>query len=121
MREPRFSTSTADPLESWRDVGFAGAAWADGGDGNVLTGRTPGIPLDDRGRAQAGALAARLADVPLDAIITSPLDRCRETAEAIAAARESMLDMQHRAVSAVREWNAALGPRAVYLVCWPAM
>ena len=30
---------------------------------------------------------------------------------------ESMLDMQHRAVSAVREWNAALGPRAVYLVC----
>ncbi len=25
--------------------------------------------------------------------------------------------MQHRAVSAVREWNVALGPRAVYLVC----
>jgi broad specificity phosphatase PhoE len=58
------------------------------GTGTVLTGRTPGIPLDDRGRAQAGALAARLADVPLDAIITSPLDRCRETAEAIAAARD---------------------------------
>ena len=84
----RFPTSPTDPLESWRDVGSAGAAWADGGDGNVLTGRTPGIPLDDRGRAQAGALAARLADVPLDAIITSPLDRCRETAEAIAAARD---------------------------------
>ena len=28
-----------------------------------------------------------------------------------------MLDMQHRAVSAVRDWNAALGPDAVYLVC----
>ena len=58
------------------------------GTGTVLTGRTPGIPLDDRGREQAAALAARLADVPLDAIISSPLDRCRETAEAIAAARD---------------------------------
>jgi probable phosphomutase (TIGR03848 family) len=58
------------------------------GTGNVLTGRMPGIPLDDRGQEQAKALAERLADVPLDAIITSPLDRCRQTAEAIAAARD---------------------------------
>jgi probable phosphomutase (TIGR03848 family) len=57
------------------------------GTGTVLTGRTPGIPLDDRGREQAAALAARLADVPLDAIVTSPLDRCRQTAQVIAAAR----------------------------------
>jgi probable phosphomutase (TIGR03848 family) len=58
------------------------------GTGHVLTGRTPGIPLDDRGREQARALAARLAAVPLDAIVTSPLERCRQTAEAIAAARD---------------------------------
>ena len=30
---------------------------------------------------------------------------------------ESMLDMQHRAVSAIREWNAKLGKDATYLVC----
>ena len=30
---------------------------------------------------------------------------------------ESMLDTQHRAVAAVREWNARLGPDATYLVC----
>ena len=36
------------------------------GTGHVLTGRTPGIPLDDRGREQAAALAARLAEVRLD-------------------------------------------------------
>jgi len=30
---------------------------------------------------------------------------------------ESMLDMQHRAVSAVRDWNARLGPDAAYLIC----
>ena len=55
--------------------------------GSVLTGRMPGIGLDDRGRGQAAAVGARLADVPLDAIISSPLQRCRETAAAIAAAR----------------------------------
>lgn len=139
------------------------------GTGHVLTGRTPGIPLDDRGREQAAALAARLAEVRLDAIVTSPLERCRQTAEAIAAAHdgeplpvkedeqfaevnygdwtgqplkrlakdpmwrvvqahpsavrfpgedaESLLEVQHRAVRAVREWNARLGKDAVYLVC----
>jgi probable phosphomutase (TIGR03848 family) len=136
--------------------------------GAVLSGWTPGIPLDGRGREQAAALAARLAPVPLDAVISSPLQRCRETAEAIVAARdsgvavqederlgecrygdwtgrplkrlarerlwrvvqvhpgaarfpgadgESIFDMQHRAVSAVRDWNGRLGPDAVYLIC----
>ena len=55
--------------------------------GSVLTGRMPGIGLDDRGQGQAAAVGARLAGVPLDAIISSPLQRCRETAAAIAAAR----------------------------------
>jgi probable phosphoglycerate mutase len=62
------------------------------GTGSVLTGRTPGIGLDDRGRAQATAVAARLAEVPLEAIVSSPLQRCRETAAAIAAARSAGLD-----------------------------
>jgi len=139
------------------------------GTGKVLAGRTPGIPLDDRGWAQAQALAARLVSVPLQAIVTSPLERCQQTAEAIAAVRdghpvavhtderlaevgygdwtgkalkrlakdpmwrvvqwhpsavrfpgpdgESMSGMQERAVSAVRDWNSRLGPRAVYLIC----
>lgn len=145
--------------------------------GQLLTGWTPGVGLDERGRAQAKALGERLAPVPLDAIVTSPLDRCRQTVEEIVAARaartgqagpegalapvteervgeckygdwtgkplkelekdplwpviqahpsavtfpgpdgESMLDMQHRAVSAVREWNVRLGKDATYLVC----
>jgi probable phosphomutase (TIGR03848 family) len=134
--------------------------------GAVLTGWTPGIPLDDRGRGQAAALAVRLAPVRLDAIISSPLERCVQTAEALAgtggsavrqderlaecrygdwtgkplkklareplwrvvqahpsavrfpgASGESMLDMQHRAVSSVRDWNARLGADAAYLIC----
>ena len=133
--------------------------------GQVLSGWTPGISLDERGREQAQALAARLAPVQLDAIITSPLERCRETALAIAEGRdgqepraddrvgecqygdwtgrplaelakeplwrvvqehasaatfpggESMRDVQHRAVAAVRAWNEVLGADATYLIC----
>ena len=51
--------------------------------GPVLAGWTPGLHLDDRGRAQATALAERLAKVPVAAVVSSPLERCRETAEAL--------------------------------------
>ncbi|MDX6346024.1 MAG: hypothetical protein QOF84_814 [Streptomyces sp.] len=47
----------------------------------VLAGWSPGVALDDSGRDQAGALAGRLAGVPLAAIVTSPLQRCRETVQ----------------------------------------
>src|SRR5262249_59886309 len=55
--------------------------------GKALTGWLPGISLDDRGQAQAAALAARLAQVPLAAIVSSPLERCAQTAMAIASAQ----------------------------------
>ena len=55
--------------------------------GPILVGWTPGVHLDDRGRRQAAALAARIAPVPLAAIVSSPLERCLETADAIAADR----------------------------------
>jgi probable phosphomutase (TIGR03848 family) len=59
--------------------------------GQLLTGWTPGINLDDRGQAQAAALAARLVPLSLDAIIASPLDRCQQTAAAIAAGRDQQV------------------------------
>ncbi|MEV7009045.1 histidine phosphatase family protein [Streptosporangium sp. NPDC051022] len=132
--------------------------------GPVLAGWTPDVHLSEAGQAQAEALAVRLAALELDAIVSSPLERCQETAQAVAAGRgvevltddrfgecrygdwtgrplgelakdplwkvvqahpsavtfpggESLLAVQHRAVSAVREWNERLGPDAVYLVC----
>jgi probable phosphomutase (TIGR03848 family) len=55
--------------------------------GPVLAGRTAGVHLDDRGRAQADNLARRMAALPLAAVVTSPLERCVETADAIEAAQ----------------------------------
>jgi probable phosphomutase (TIGR03848 family) len=132
----------------------------------VLAGWTEGVSLDDVGRQQVTDLAARLAAVPLRAVVTSPLQRCLETTDLMLAGRddvprhldervgevrygdwsgeklsklakdplwkvvqshpsamtfpgdggEAMRDMQVRAVTAVREWNARLGDDAVYAV-----
>ena len=134
--------------------------------GGVLAGWTPGVRLDDAGEEQVRAVAARLAPVPLAAVVSSPLERCLQTAEAVAADRElsvqtderlgearygdwtgrplkelvkdplwtvvqqhpsaavfpgpegeGLAQTQSRAVAAVREWNAKLGPAAVWLAC----
>jgi probable phosphomutase (TIGR03848 family) len=51
--------------------------------GPVLAGRTAGIHLDERGRKQAAAVAERIAVLPLSALVTSPLERCMETAQTV--------------------------------------
>ncbi|MBF4625367.1 histidine phosphatase family protein [Clavibacter sp. VKM Ac-2872] len=49
----------------------------------ILAGRTPGVDLDDTGRDQADRAGDRLAAVPLAAVVSSPLQRCWETAQRI--------------------------------------
>lgn len=135
--------------------------------GPVLTGWTPGVALDERGRSQVTALATRLATVPLAAVVSSPLERCRETAAALVEGRpdvpvstddrlgeyrygdwtgqelkklakdplwrvvqvhpsavtfpgpdaEPAAVTAARAVAAIRDWNARLGPDATYVAC----
>ena len=49
----------------------------------VLAGRSKGVHLDETGITQAEAAGERLAGLPLAAIVTSPLERCKETAREI--------------------------------------
>jgi probable phosphoglycerate mutase len=49
-----------------------------------LPGQLPGIPLTDEGRRQAQRAAVALSGLPLGAVVTSPLERARETADIIA-------------------------------------
>jgi probable phosphomutase (TIGR03848 family) len=56
--------------------------------GGVLAGWTPGVQLDETGAAQATAVGERLAKVPLAAVVSSPLERCAQTAAAVVAGRD---------------------------------
>ena len=135
--------------------------------GPVLAGWTPDLHLDERGTAQAEAVAERLRPVPFTAVVSSPLDRCLDTAGHVLAGRdglalqvedrlgecrygdwtgrpikelakdplwkvvqnhpsavvfpgpegEALAHTQARAVAAVRDWNARLGPDATWLAC----
>lgn len=51
-----------------------------------LAGRLPGVHLNDNGRQQAEAVAQALANAPIKAVYSSPLERCLETAQPLAAA-----------------------------------
>jgi broad specificity phosphatase PhoE len=52
----------------------------------ILSGRTPGVPLTQAGRAQAARLAARLAARRPAVVHASPIERAVETATVIADA-----------------------------------
>lgn len=49
-----------------------------------IAGRTPGVHLNESGRAQAETLGRSFAHIPLKALYSSPLERALETAEPIA-------------------------------------
>jgi probable phosphomutase (TIGR03848 family) len=56
--------------------------------GGTLAGWTPGVHLAPKGEEQVRALSTRLAAIPFAAIVSSPLERCQETAAALIEGRE---------------------------------
>jgi broad specificity phosphatase PhoE len=58
--------------------------------GRVLTGRDNGVALGASGRREAALLAKRLAHIPIDALLSSPRARTRQTAQAITATQTSL-------------------------------
>jgi probable phosphomutase (TIGR03848 family) len=70
--------------------------------GKRLTGWSRGVHLNARGEREAEALADRLEGVAVEAIYSSPLERCRETVAPLArrrglpiAARRSLLEVDY--------------------------
>lgn len=57
----------------------------------MLAGRQAGVRLDPTGARQAATAGERLAQVPLAAIVSSPLTRCRQTAAALAVGQAQTL------------------------------
>lgn len=52
----------------------------------TLAGWSEGVGLDDTGRSQVADMAERLRGMPIRAVISSPLQRCVETAQIVVAA-----------------------------------
>lgn len=59
--------------------------------GGILAGWSSGVLLDETGVKQAASVSTRLSALPLTAIVTSPLERTRQTAEAIANSQANRL------------------------------
>ena len=59
-----------------------------------LPGQLPGVALNDNGRQQAARLAEALTVLPISAIISSPLERARDTAEIIAKGRAIPIQLE---------------------------
>jgi probable phosphoglycerate mutase len=55
---------------------------------HLLPGQLPGVLLNEAGHAQAERLAEALKILPVTAIISSPLERARDTADYLARVRE---------------------------------
>jgi len=62
----------------------------------ILAGWTPGVMLDEVGLEQSAKAAARLGGLPIKGIVTSPLERTVQTAEAIHHGREIPLELDDR-------------------------
>jgi broad specificity phosphatase PhoE len=60
---------------------------------HLLPGQLPGIPLNEEGRREAQATAESLRDLPLTAIVASPLERTLETAAYVNTGRG--LEIRH--------------------------
>ena len=52
----------------------------------TLAGWTEGVGLDEAGRRQVADLAGRMRGLPVRAVVSSPLQRCVETAQLVVAA-----------------------------------
>ena len=72
----------------------------------VLAGRSD-TPLDDTGRDQAAALGQRLADVPLDLVISSPQPRAQQTAALVVGDRAAVTIDEHFAECDYGDWSGA--------------
>ncbi|HKE97937.1 MAG TPA: histidine phosphatase family protein [Actinomycetes bacterium] len=89
--------------------------------GRVLYGRLPGFVLSPLGRRQAELLRLWFAEQPLAAVVASPMERARQTAEAIAAAHGLPVRTDERLIEASNVFEGVAGSLPWYLLRHPRM
>jgi probable phosphoglycerate mutase len=77
--------------------------------GRAFAGRMPGVHLNETGRAQAAALADRLADAGIRVIYSSPLERAVETIRPLADRLQLPVTTRERLIEIdTGEWTGAV-------------
>jgi broad specificity phosphatase PhoE len=87
----------------------------------VLYGRLPGYHLSSRGQAQADLLAGHFAEVPVAAVVASPLERAQQTAIPIAAAHGLEVRTDLRLIETSNIFEGVAGNVAWYIVRHPRL
>ncbi len=84
-----------------------------------LAGWIAGVHLNEHGRKQASQAAQRLADLPIKAIYSSPVERCMETAVSIAAPHQLEI-VESEEVGEVRygDWEGKKIKKLAKLPLW---
>jgi broad specificity phosphatase PhoE len=85
----------------------------------VLYGRLPGFNLSRRGRAQAELLGRHFAQIPLAAVLASPLERAQQTAAAIARSHGLPVEPDDRLIEASSLFEGVAGDLAWYILRHP--
>jgi probable phosphomutase (TIGR03848 family) len=65
---------------------------------HTLAGRSEGVDLDETGAAQAAALIDRVADLPIRALVSSPLLRCQRTVAPLAEHLGLVPELENRLI-----------------------
>jgi probable phosphomutase (TIGR03848 family) len=74
--------------------------------GHAIAGRSPGVHLNAAGRQQAERIAQRLSSHPIDKIVSSPLERSRETAAPLAKRLHLEIEIRENLIEAnFGEWT----------------
>ena len=60
----------------------------------ILAGRSAGVQLDDTGVQQARDTGLRIAALPVTAVVSSPMERCQQTAAGLVEAMTNPLEVQ---------------------------
>ncbi len=87
-----------------------------------LAGWTPGVHINAQGQREAEALARRLADLPIEAIYSSPLERAVDTANAVAFCHHLPVQLRHDlGEGEVGEWTGKLIKELQETETWKAI
>ncbi len=85
----------------------------------VLAGRTPGVALDEVGRTTTQALAKRLEGVNIARVVSSPLERTRETAQILFQDRQDV-EIEDRLLECdYGDWQGAKLSELAINELWP--